>query len=312
MNFVLNELSLRGQFSEKQSFLESLTTIMRIKQMLDHFGHTFKLHRKFQNKCAIGTTTIREAIRSLPEAKKRSIMSWITTVGPFWSDNQQHCSNDHIFINNQNIIESALAEAGYHCFLGEKIPAVSFAPSEWTYTPIPVNIEGANVSIDNFWSTDTLIPYLKDALPEPNSWKMLEVNSRKCFPALTILIDAFSYLNSEPFSRHIAKETFHLLNVLNFLKSNFDENGRPTKQWNEMFKLYFTGTKSRFSDSSESEKQDFDNELHFHNPEPKMPKLYCPWHGKIHSPQIRIHFTYPIENDKPLYIVYIGPKITKR
>ena len=54
-------------------------------------------------------------------------MSWITTVGPFWSDNQQHCSNDHIFINNQNIIESALAEAGYHCFLGEKIPAVSFA-----------------------------------------------------------------------------------------------------------------------------------------------------------------------------------------
>ncbi len=41
-------------------------------------------------------------------------------------------------------------------------------------------------------------------------------------------------------------------------------------------------------------------------------QLECFWHGKIKSPQYRIHFSYPIEEDVPLYIAYIGPKLTKR
>jgi hypothetical protein len=40
--------------------------------------------------------------------------------------------------------------------------------------------------------------------------------------------------------------------------------------------------------------------------------LFCPWHGKVKIEQMRMHFTFPIQRDMPLYIAYIGPKLTKR
>ena len=40
--------------------------------------------------------------------------------------------------------------------------------------------------------------------------------------------------------------------------------------------------------------------------------LFCPWHGKVQTPQLRVHFSYPIRANEPLYIVYVGPKLTKR
>jgi hypothetical protein len=40
--------------------------------------------------------------------------------------------------------------------------------------------------------------------------------------------------------------------------------------------------------------------------------IFCPWHGKVKIEQMRMHFTFPIQHDRPVYVVYIGPKITKR
>ena len=41
-------------------------------------------------------------------------------------------------------------------------------------------------------------------------------------------------------------------------------------------------------------------------------KLFCPWHGKVKSPQYRIHFSWPTTATTPIYIVYVGPKLTKK
>ena len=35
-------------------------------------------------------------------------------------------------------------------------------------------------------------------------------------------------------------------------------------------------------------------------------------HGKVKTPQIRIHFSWPITASTPLYVVYVGYKITKK
>jgi hypothetical protein len=43
-----------------------------------------------------------------------------------------------------------------------------------------------------------------------------------------------------------------------------------------------------------------------------LEKIFCTWHGKVKTPQYRIHFSWPISAVAPLYVVYIGPKITKR
>jgi hypothetical protein len=41
-------------------------------------------------------------------------------------------------------------------------------------------------------------------------------------------------------------------------------------------------------------------------------KMFCPWHGKVKTPQIRIHFAWADRCGDPLIVAYIGMKITKR
>ena len=42
-------------------------------------------------------------------------------------------------------------------------------------------------------------------------------------------------------------------------------------------------------------------------------KLFCPWHGKVSTRTLRIHFSPgQIRASDPLYVVYVGPKLTKR
>lgn len=79
-----------------------------------------------------------------------------------------------------------------------------------------------------------------------------------------------------------------------------------------MFQLHFTGDKAWFSDSSSTEKSDFRKELTFRHPMNAGEYLFCTWHGKVKTPQLRIHFSWPIRASDPLYVVYIGPKITKQ
>ena len=78
-----------------------------------------------------------------------------------------------------------------------------------------------------------------------------------------------------------------------------------------MYALHFTGGKALFTDSSDAEKAEFNDDLHFPHPE-GAGYLFCTWHGKVKKPQIRIHFTYPILHDTPLYVMHVGPKITKK
>jgi hypothetical protein len=52
--------------------------------------------------------------------------------------------------------------------------------------------------------------------------------------------------------------------------------------------------------------------MSFVDPENPAKKFFCPWHGKIQTPQFRIHFEWPIPaHQQRLKVLYIGPKITK-
>ena len=109
-------------------------------------------------------------------------------------------------------------------------------------------------------------------------------------------------------------------NLLNWLiksanrkyKGCFDEHGQRTPEGDRIYQDYFTGDKAWFTDSSESEKHNFKSSLTFLDPENKKEHIFCPWHGKINTPKMRIHFSWPISHDKPLHMVYIGHKLTKK
>ena len=103
-----------------------------------------------------------------------------------------------------------------------------------------------------------------------------------------------------------------LLYTLDKFKGCFNEDGQRNAEGHRIYADHFAGAKAWFSDSSDTEKSVFRKALTFPHPaEPGKP-LFCTWHGKVKSPQIRIHFSWPVRSDTPLYVVYVGPKRTEQ
>ena len=79
-----------------------------------------------------------------------------------------------------------------------------------------------------------------------------------------------------------------------------------------MYQDYFTGDNALFFDSSDDEKRRFREALTFRHPEAPGSFLFCAWHGKVRHMTLRLHFSSPIEPGEAVYIVYAGPKLTRR
>jgi len=130
--------------------------------------------------------------------------------------------------------------------------------------------------------------------------------------------DAFAPLKGHPFVHGAAHRLIALFQILNRFKACHDDQGKRTKEGHELYQNFFTGKKggggkgALFKDSSDGEKSDFKAEMTFTHPHRPGQQLFCPWHGSTQTPQLRIHFSWPVKSDEPVYIVYVGPKITKR
>ena len=103
-----------------------------------------------------------------------------------------------------------------------------------------------------------------------------------------------------------------LFELLDRLARAFDADGARTSEGHRIYQDHFTGDRGSFSDSSDSEKRDFREALTFRRPDDTGESLFCTWHGKVRRPALRVHFSWPIRFGEPVYVVYAGPKITKR
>ena len=68
----------------------------------------------------------------------------------------------------------------------------------------------------------------------------------------------------------------------------------------------------RIPKNGSSEKRQFQSVLIFAHPDDPGKTLSCTWHGKVSHLTLRLHFSWPVEANKPVYVVYAGSKITKR
>ena len=123
---------------------------------------------------------------------------------------------------------------------------------------------------------------------------------------------AFDALESQSFFPGAASSLLDLLIVLDRLKRSIGVDGARTAEGHEIYQNYFMRRLAWFTDSSDWEKSNFRDQLTFPHPQRPGEKLFCPWHGKVQTPQLRVHYSDPIAHDEPLYIVYIGPKLTKQ
>jgi hypothetical protein len=185
------------------------------------------------------------------------------------------------------------------------------------YDPVPVErvFEDGNwarVEVPNYWEPEAVEACLATAPPALASWAALEELSISRFVHLRFSENAFGPLRGQPFKQGVAERILVLLDVLQRLKQCFDEHGSRTMDGHVLYQQHFTGDKCWFSDSSDAEKEDFKSDLSFPHPDAPGETLFCTWHGKVKSPQYRIHFSWPVTAAAPVYVVYIGPKITTR
>jgi hypothetical protein len=318
MEVLLNELSLHGQFANVQAFQTALDKVMLARGRMRQFGGELRCHRNLTQAQVTHELTLQKAVSQLDRNKRDALRSWLTKEGPFWEDSRQHDADEYLICQDypDPVTDTALGEAAHHCFNGNDYHTFSFEPSNWQINPIIVDWHRDDeiivINVTNHWNINSLAIVLQTAASPITSWQQLAKDMPTRLSNLTFSENSFEPLYSHPFVDSAAKRIIELLNLLDKFKTCFDIQGQRTDEGNRLYQDHFMGDKAWFSDSSKNEKIEFKNELTFNYPDNRGEKLFCPWHGKVKTPQIRIHFSYPISANEPLYVPYIGLKITKK
>ena len=317
MELLFNDLSIHSQFPDLPAFREAMIRLMGIRSVARQFGREVQCHRNVANAQVTHRHCMQQAINIFNRDEQRAVMQWLTRQGPFWEEARVHSPDDYLECNGEVVTDTAVGEAAYCCFNGVRRSLVSLTPSSWMFSPILVtwivNLrDKRDVYVVNHWDVEELEAFLRDAPAPLASWEQLELSSRDRCPNLTFSEDCFHALRGHPFVQGAAHRVLSLLELLDQFKMCFDEGGQRTPKGHWLYKEHFTGVRGRFSDSSDVEKRNFEAKLTFRHPEAAGETLFCTWHGKVQTPQLRIHFSWPVVADKPLYVVYVGPKITKR
>ena len=319
MEFLFNELSVHGQFPDLSAFRTAVGRVMDIRAVMRRFGRELYCHRNLADSQVTPDAVMRRAVGVLDRNSRGAFLTWLTRRGPFWEDVREHGGDDYLDCmkyEDRIVTDTAVGEAAYGCLQGRERGLVSMTPSAWRFSPVPVDHhdeDGARrVDVRNYWDAGVLAAALESLRPSPGSWRDLEEVARARCPGLVLAPDSFAPLAGHPFHPGVADGILRRLLVLQDLTNCFDRHGERTPEGHRLYRVHFTGKKAWFSDSSDDEKRDFRNELTFPNPSEPGRWLFCGWHGKVKTPQLRIHFSWPVRANEPLYVVYVGPKITKR
>ena len=266
-------------------------------------------------------TTMRQALQGLDQDKLRAAMSWMTRGGPFWDDDdlRRHGADDWLECRGEIVTDTAVGEAAFRTLRGIDCALVSVTPSDWNYSPVKAvwrreadGVSDATADIENWWDEAALEKRLRDARRPIRSWADLREISMGRFGRLVFAEDCFKPLDGLPFSESAAQRFIVLLDILDELAQSFDGDGNRTAEGQQIYQDYFTGDRALFSDSSDTEKSRFRNELTFAHPQRPGTTLFCTWHGKISHMTLRLHYSWSGKADDTVFIVYAGPKLTRQ
>ena len=293
---------------------------MEIRKVAEQFDHKFYFNRLIVTTEPIPNLTMQQAISRFNKNEQRAAMGQLTRSGPFWDDLRRHREDDWMECENGEIVtDFAVGEAAFRTLHGVCTNLVSLKPSNWDYSPIRViwkydldGVQDQNINVENWRDAIDLENSLRSAPSSVLSWFDLQNVSKNRYERLVLADNCFEFLEGVPFSKSSADRIIFLLGILNCLVGTFDDAGIRTSEGNQIYQDYFTGDNALFSDSSDTEKHNFKERLTFPHPDNPKDPLFCPWHGKERQNMLRLHFSWPIRADKPVYVVYVGPKITKK
>ncbi len=321
MEILVNDLSIHEQFHDAESFRNALARLMAMRSAARRFGQNVHCHRSLLTASPIPGVAMQQAIGRLAvESERRAAMSWLTRLGPFWDDLRRHGAGDWLECRGKIVTESAVGEAAFRTLHGANCGLLSFAPSDWDYSPVDVTWrredegeDDRSTALPNWRSASAVEAGLRDTAPPLRSWGDLRQAAAIRFESLTCVPDCFEPLSGLPFAKGAADRFLVLLDILDRFARSFDRNGARTAEGQRIYQDYFTGgCNALFSDSSDDEKRDFREALTFRHPNEPGGSLFCTWHGKVRQMTLRLHFSWPVRAGRPVYVVYAGPKLTKR
>ncbi len=317
MAFFFNEKSIHGQFHEVGTFVNSLQKLLLLKNEINIKGYPLYCQRSLLSCMVIPETIFISVISNQPDKNLfSSTLSWIAKDGPFWDEDgiREHSEEEIFEYENDLVTDSSIAEAAYHSIVYSQAATISLVPSNFLINPLKVlwhrdARNTLNCDVQNYWEKQPLQEYLKNYEKPITSWRMMLEFATVHFPDLIFLDGILERLKQEPFNHVIAKHVIFLLNILQQLHVGFNEDGQRTAESDQLLDSFFRKKDAVFSDESDTNKNDFRQQLTFHDPNGN--DVFCSYHGKIRQGVFRLHFSWPISPDIPLYIAYIGPKITK-
>ena len=276
-------------------------------------------NRAFLTASPMPNMSMQQAIGHLTVEKRRAAMRWLTSGGPFWDDLRKHGTGDYLECNGDIVTDSAVGESAFRTLNNIECGLVSVTPSDWDFSPVKVTwrredegLDDKTATLENWRDTTTLEEWLCDAAAPIQSWDDLQETSICRFKSLMFADNCFEPLAGVPFAKGAADRFVVLLGILDRLARAFDADGVQTAEAQRIYEDYFKGKNALFSDSSETEKSRFRKKLTFPHPDYPGKFLFCSWHGKVSHQTLRLHFSWPVEAGKPAYVVYAGPKITRR
>jgi hypothetical protein len=327
MQLMLNDLSLTRSFHDKASFLAALGSMIKMRAVAKQHGRDIYCHRSVASALIIENLTIQQAVQGMERDHRLAILTWLQRTGPFWDDEatRQHSGDDYLEFEDEVVTDTGLGEAAVRTWYGAEHHTVSLHSSPWCQTPLMVRLvqnghPPDTIPVVNHWAEGGLKTALEAAPPIVNSWERLAEILAARYTRLTFLPDCFTPLHGVPFVSAAAQRIQVLCKILDDFCGCFDENGQRTAEGNRLYGDFFMDKggdgkaqgKAAFTDSSDSEKNEFHNEMIFPHPDTRKKPLFCTWHGKIRASQMRMHFSWPVRAKEDLYIAYIGPKLTKR
>lgn len=318
MELFANELSVDGQFRDAASFQSALSRLLSVRQVAREFDREVRCHRGFAQITPIPGISFRQAVRGMDRDRVRTVMQWLDRSGPFWDEERRHGEDVWLWSGEELVTGTAVGEAAYRVREGEECGLVSARPGNWDFSPVPVTFGDANgagemrrAEIENWREEAELRQRLEMSRPPVASWNAVKEEAIRRFSALRFSEGCFDRLYGIPFNRSAAHSMLRLLLVLHRLAVEV-QNGSRTAEGNRKYQQFFTGKTALFSDSSKREKSKFRNELTFPHPDGPRSTLFCPWHGKERHLLLRVHFSWPIRAGEPVYVVYVGRKLTTR
>ena len=347
MDLLLNDLSIEGQFPTRAEFQESIRRILAIRRIVEMSDSAPGLvrriycHRNIVNRHidADASITVYDAVLKMPRDEKVSLLAWFGKNGPYLEDALEEDALEEdaleedaleprpgrpgperplLAVDDEVVTDTAVGEAAYCSNQGLDRRLVSFAPSQWERSPVTVTMlldDGdTNIPVENYWTQADLETALQAAEPPISDWTRLEAVCRAKFQRLQFSAECFQKLKGRPFVPAVSDGILRRLKVLDDLMGERDSTGN----WRSMptFQNHFAKSNDRFSDSSDSEKNDRGDQQRLTFPHPDKPGefLFCPWHGKLGRQRnlYRIHFSWPLSAGEPLYVVHVGEKLTKK